>query len=250
MHAWQRLLWKEFRESGPFVFIGMSVLVLLLLLPKEYRPFCMSGTPIIAILLVLWPADRMREKGVDRQLPLTVPLRLVSRYLLPALGVVLIGVTLGCLIAFRLNPANMGGYARLNLIALTIGACLMVYTFCTVVSTVWGMIPATVAGLMLDFPCFLSLGHPSSDFTKVEYRLLFVLLVAAVFWEVYVGKRRTIIGRLALPVLVALAIFGGSLRHAAASSHLPNVSSSPKQAYTSPIFMGEAIVAVQIERSL
>ncbi|HEY3377230.1 MAG TPA: hypothetical protein VGL77_07005, partial [Armatimonadota bacterium] len=222
MRIWQRLLWKEFRESSPFVLIGV-VLPLLCLAFSKFRgeiiglPIC-----IVIVTVAVWASARAQEKR-DGGLPISVPQRLASRFLLLILGVIPVGLSLGCLTAFRLDEA-----VQLDMIPLTLGVCVLVAVFCTVISSVYALIPAVVAGVLLALVSFTTFHSP--ELFWVQLRILFAVLVFAVFWDGYRGKRRVLIGRIALPVLLALAVFWGVIGDGETGDMPHSSSQSPSTA--------------------
>ena len=203
MQSLLRLCWKENRESGPFVLIGVLLPLLCLLFPKFRGEIVYTPITLIFIMVVVWAAARAQERR-DAARPIAVPLRLLSRYLLPLPGVMVIGIALGCLIEYRLSAAP-----QIPFILLTIGMCVFLYACCTILSAIYTLIPAVLAGLYLAI-CYLSFINNSSGYNVhallwLHVFLLVILFANAAFWEAYHGKYRVVIGRLALPLLLLLA---------------------------------------------
>ena len=204
MQIWHRLIWREFRESSPFVLIG--VLLPLLCLTMRIFQRDLFAYPLFVILLVMvavWASARAQERR-DGGLPISAEQRLASRYLLPMPGVVLIGVVLGYLANVQLDVST-----RPDLIPLVVGICIFTYALCTVVSSVYTLIPAILVGLV----AVLSFSDPF-HFGQIHWmpvHPLIVVLITAIFWEGYAGKHRVVIGRIALPVLMTLAVCWGTM---------------------------------------
>lgn len=226
MRMWQRLLWREYRESAPFVLIGVALPILLLAFRKYRGDIVLLPVMVIMVMVAVWAAARAQEKR-DSELPLPVPLRLASRYLLPVIGVSMIGLAVGCLAAFRFYPS-----AHPNLIPLTIGLCIVIYMLCLVGSSVLTLIPAIFMGLVGVFISFALLfdNPPLAVFHWLPLRLLCVALVTAVFWEGYRGRGRLVIARIALPVLMTVAIFWAPLSNIEIDNLTHTSSSLPPSA--------------------
>lgn len=195
MHIWQRLFWREYRESGPFILIGVFLPLLCLTFRKFQDEWVILPLIIDFAIIAVWSIARAKEKP-GSGLPLSTPLRLANRYLVPMLGVMLIGVSIGCLTAFRLDPT-----IQLILIPVIIAACLFIYTLCTILSTVFPLLPAVIIGLFFSAILFDMLSS-SDDLFILLFILLGSMFITAVLWEGYHGKRRVLISR--IPILVLL----------------------------------------------
>ena len=195
MHIWQRLFWREYRESGPFILIGVFLPLLCLTFRKFQGEWVILPLIIDFAIIAVWSIARAKEKP-GCGLPLSTPLRLANRYLVPMLGVILIGVSIGCLTAFRLDPT-----IQLVLIPTIIAACLFLYTLCTILSTVFALLPAVIIGLFFSAILFDMLSS-SDDLFILLFILLGSMFITAVLWEGYHGKRRVLISR--IPILVVL----------------------------------------------
>jgi len=206
MHTWQRLLWREYRESAPFVLIGVALPLLCLAFRTFRGEIVQLPMIVITAMLAVWAAARAQEKR-DRGLPISVPWHFTSRYLLPMVGVIPIGLALGGVLAFRLEES-----LRLDFIPLMLGVCVCVYLLSAVASSVFALLPAVVMVLSLA----ASGGVDQFNFTAAAYPwlllyLLCVALITAVWWEGYRGKHRVAIGRIGLPLLMALVIGGSGM---------------------------------------
>ena len=205
MQIWHRLIWREFRESSPFVLIGVLLPLVCLAMRQFQGEMVYVPIVIVSVVIAVWASARAREQR-DAGLPLTVPLRLASRYLLPLPGVTLIGISLGCLAAFRLFETS--GPEKLpivtpEMILLVVGRCMFVYALCTVIASVYALIPAIVAGLVLAMFSYSDVSR-SLEMLWVQFFLLLVLIVTAVLWEEYGGKHQVSLGRCIRPIMLGL----------------------------------------------
>ena len=206
MRILQRLCWKEYRESGPFVLIGVLLPLLCLAFHKFRGDIVELPYLIILIMIAAWAAARAQEKrGVG--LPISTPMHLAARYLLNMVGLLAIGASIGCLIAYRQDYTDNLNfiYVHTDKILPIMGSCIFVYMFCTVISAIFTPIPALFAGVYLAFIC-CEFGFTHSEINRAFVRMLSILLITVVFWEGYRGKRRVLIARIAFPLLITLAI--------------------------------------------
>jgi len=206
MEIWKRLLWKEYRESGPFVAIGVLLPLLCFISPNLIAPKFRGESVsvfvgIIFAIITVWASAHALEKQ-DYALPFSLPLRLANRYLVPILGIIPIGLTLGCLVAFRFDTV-----VRLDMIPLTIGLCIFIFGLCTVVADTCSLIPAILAGLLFSILIFREANSVTDNLNLWEPFLGWgVVLTLALFWEAYQGKHRIPITRIALYLLLMFAV--------------------------------------------
>ncbi len=74
MRNLQRLLWKEYRESGPFVLCGVLLPLLCLAFHKFRGDSVQFPIVVIVVMIAVWAAARAKEKH-DAGLPISVLLR-------------------------------------------------------------------------------------------------------------------------------------------------------------------------------
>lgn len=210
MRSLQRLLWKEYRESGAFVLCGVLQPLFCLAFQKLRGDFVQFPIVVVVVIVAVWASVRAQEQR-DALLPITAPMRLFIHYLVPMLGALAIGVSLGYFIQCRLDER-----VRMDYIPLTVGICVLLFAFCTLITSVYALIPSLLAGVALAMSSFAIFANPLTfnlPALHASYqRTLFVVIATAVYWECYRGKYRVLCTRIALPLLLLLAVSWGAIR--------------------------------------
>lgn len=209
MYIWQRLLWREYRESAPYMLIGVSLPLLCLAFPKFRGELVFLPISVIILMIAVWAVERAQEEKRCNSLPISAPWRFASHYLLPLLSVISIALSNGVLLAFRLHTL-----VQLDYILFILAICVVVYLLCMVVSSVFPLLPA----LLLLMGCGIASSGLYWNPYAFEYkwlllRLLIAALITAVFWEGFRGKQRVVIVRIALPLLIVIAVSWGMIMY-------------------------------------
>ncbi len=173
---WQRLLWKEARESWPVLGISLALPLLLFLLMGLVRPNNAGMIPpfeavvaLLSILTSLWAVDRVYGKALVRrkartQLPVPAQTRWLATYLLPLLIPLVAGSTLGLLFVeykYNLGYTHFGSplpeatymqyyYAPIKAVAPYVPPLMLYmlanFLLCTTLTSAFSPIPAVMAG--------------------------------------------------------------------------------------------------------
>lgn len=215
LHIWQRLLWKEWRESWPVLAVG--VLLPLLLLPGLRNPrwgsnldaIAFSSVALISILITLWAVNRVSGRmpgkpGTRGVLPLTGLTRWVDLYLPAALVPAIIAVPLGMLVVVASNRDGAPG----EFVAAMVLFLLVNYALSTVLARVLSPIPGILAGVTWLFMAF---DEVTMDQEMRHYVIVIAaMLLASLPWEALAAKHRYGLGRFAA-IFVMAGVIGGLL---------------------------------------
>ncbi|KPJ61959.1 hypothetical protein AMK68_05500 [candidate division KD3-62 bacterium DG_56] len=179
----KRLLWKEFREQGPFALAALGLVPALLFYDRmvggDHRPWPSFPTDLWLVfgVLVAWGATRMpREREPSRLSLRALPVRWWQTWALKALpGIAWAGVctAFACAIG-RVGVAATDDGAGGWVVWITAGSMASAYACAFLAGLFWGVGASAVLGLVVGTMAWAALESPSPDYAARAARELWL----------------------------------------------------------------------------